>query len=117
MSGDHYGELHDKNPHIKITNEFRNMDIQIRALNRALNLLLSLLKYRGVITENEQGWIQYIKNDPKLAISIDQEGILSNFLDIASKAACPKNFEGSIALIRNHKAKGPPKKVLNPFAD
>lgn len=84
-------------------------DVQIRALNRALNLLMALLKYRKIITQNETGWVNYIKNDVKLAVTIDDEGLLTNFLDLASRIECPKSFEGSIALIRNHKIVGPPK--------
>ena len=96
-------------PNNPVQNKTEFQDIQIRALNRALNLLLALLKYRRSITQNEVGWINYIKNDVKLAVTIDDEGLLTNFLDLASRIECPKSFEGSIALIRNHKIVGPPK--------
>jgi hypothetical protein len=92
-----------------VQNKSELQDVQIRALNRALNLLMALLRYRKIITQNETGWVTYIKNDVKLAVTIDDEGLLTNFLDLASRIECPKNFEGSIALIRNHKIVGPPK--------
>jgi hypothetical protein len=55
-------------------------------------------------------------NGPLLATTIDNENLLKNFLDIASRVACPKNLEGSMALIRNHKVIGPStKKLHNPL--
>jgi len=83
-------------------------DIQIRALNREINLLVALLRYRKILTSNESGWLEYIKNDPKLALTVDQESLLTNFLDIAPRVVCPRTYEGCLALIRSHKIVGPP---------
>jgi hypothetical protein len=96
-------------PHLGEKTETDKINIQLKALNRAINLLMALLRYRKVLTENEVGWVTYIKNDVRLALTIDSEDLLTNFLDLASRVACPKNHEGAIALIRNHQIVGPPK--------
>jgi len=107
---DFYNNLQQQGtPHLRQKAETEYIDIQIRAINRALNVLMALLRYRKVITENEVSWINYMKNDVSLAKTIDAEGLLANFLDLASRTACPKNFEGSIALVRNHQIVGVPK--------
>lgn len=105
---DYYNPMQPTTPHIREKAEFEQIDIQLRALNRALNFVLQLLKYRKVLTANEIGWVSYIKNDVALAKTIDNEGLLTQFLDIASRVSCPKSYEGSLALIRNHKVIGPP---------
>jgi len=107
---DFYNNLQQQGtPHLRQKAENDQVDIQIRAINRAINVLMALLRYRKVITANEVGWINYLKNDVKLATTVDAEELLTNFLDIASRVACPKNFEGAIALIRNHQIVGVPK--------
>jgi len=106
---EYYREIPQPNVQNPIQNKADLQDIQIRALNRAINLLMALFKYRKLITPNETDWVNYIKNDVRLAVTIDQENLLTNFLDLASRVECPKNFDGAVALIRNHKVIGPPK--------
>jgi len=114
---DYYNDLHQNTPHIKVQKENEFRDVQIKAINRALNILMSILKYRGVINENEVSWINYLKNDVSLALTIDKEDLLKNFLDVSSRVACPKSHDGSMALIRNHRVIGPPnKKLHNPLS-
>jgi hypothetical protein len=113
---DYYNDLHQNTPHIKVQKENEYRDVQIKAINRALNILMSLLKYKGVINEHEVSWINHLKNNVNLVLTLDKEDLVINFLDLASRVACPKNIDDSIALIRNHKVIGPPnKKLHNPL--
>lgn len=99
---DMYNNLQQGTPHLREKSELDHIDTQIRALNRALNLLMALLRRRKILTKNETGWVAYIKSDVRLALTVDKEDLLEKFLDLAAKVPCPRSFEGSIALIRNH---------------
>lgn len=103
-----YQNLQQGTPHIREKNELEGIDIQLRALNRALNTTLALLKYRKILTSYEVDWIRFIKNNVRFAVAVDNEDLLEKFLDISSRVACPNNLEAALALVRSHQVVGPP---------
>lgn len=80
-------------------------DMQIKALNRALIMLINILVHKKVMTQQDESWVDRIKLDHKLSKIIDAENLMERVLELTSKVYCPQNCEEAANLARNIKTK------------